>query len=170
MLPKHPGVGLATVVSDSSAPCLFKTKGLFFKAQLKNKPYNNLSLIFFFCTQKRNRGPSPCTALPSSSGADRTSDVVGCCSGTDATSVSWRRQLWLSGCWVWHHPWLLGPARWGRGLGWSLPGCGAGWRAGRGVGGGRPRWTSVSCGRLPPWGAAEGRGADAGQSSRYSHV
>lgn len=131
-----------------------RQKVSFFKHNLKIS-HIIICLLFFLKTKEKQKHPP---APPSSSGTDRTSGIVECCSSrecTEVTSVSWRRQQVqqqrLSGCWVWHHPWLLGPGCWRWGLGSSPPGCGAGWRAGRGVGGGRPRWTSVSCGRLPPW-------------------
>ena len=107
-----------------------------------------------------NEGLDAPTPLPLHRENRRLPDVVElihagrCVCGV--TSAYWYpvrgRRPWrgFSDWWVWHHPWLRGPGRWGQGRGLSWPGCGADWRAGRGAGGDRPRWTSVFCDPLPP--------------------
>lgn len=65
ILPKHPEVGLATIVSDSSAPCLVKTKGLFFfKHNLKISHIIICLLSFFSANKRETEAPPPAPRHP----------------------------------------------------------------------------------------------------------
>lgn len=121
------------------------------QSKIKLEKKKKIPSLFQWCSE-----PATCRS--------RWVSIHVCGLGSKVNSVSWRlvQGHWrgLSGCWIWHYPWLWSPGQWGPGWGPSPPGCEACWRAGRDVCDGRPRWTSVSCDHLLLWGAAVRRARD----------